>query len=53
MINNSVMLYVDIFKSVSDPQNMAFKVTSLLKIVWLIFIIVVIEFNVYLREKEG
>ena len=33
MINNSVMLYVDIFKSVSDPQNMAFKVTSLLKIV--------------------
>ena len=30
MISNSVMLYVDSFKGISDPQNMASKVISLL-----------------------
>lgn len=54
MFNNSVMLYVDSFKNIRDPQNMAFKVISLLRDrVTIIFITAVIIFNIYLNRRFG
>jgi hypothetical protein len=54
MFNTLVMLYVDSIKSIRDPQNMAFKVISLLKDhVTIIFITAVIVFNLYLNRRFG